>query len=330
MTARGPCDTFTALARPVLDELLERRPGVLPPRSATTASTTGCGDRSPRPRSTTRHAGWATAGRRAGRGRRRRARPGRAGRRRDPAPTASSCAAFELDELREHEWDPLSANPGTAIYPLLAREFAPLGRPAAAVAGRLAAVPGALAGRAGRPWTTCRGCTSRPRSASSPAPARCSATELERAARRGARPRVPRWSRPAERALAALDEHLAWLPTGCSDTADGDPRLGPELLTPASWPDPGHRRRPGRAAGPRRGRARGDRGADRRGRGAARRRPAGDGQVRARARRAGRRRVGRRRHDRRAAAERRAGADDRRSSASTTWSPCTTTRSRSS
>src|SRR6202030_4791535 len=34
--------------------------------------------------------------------------------------------AFELDELAEHTWNPLLANPGRAIYNLLARDFAPL------------------------------------------------------------------------------------------------------------------------------------------------------------------------------------------------------------
>src|ERR1700758_2608404 len=33
---------------------------------------------------------------------------------------------FMIDELREHEWNPMVANPGRAIYNLLARDFAPL------------------------------------------------------------------------------------------------------------------------------------------------------------------------------------------------------------
>lgn len=33
---------------------------------------------------------------------------------------------FVTTELREHEWNPMLANPGRAIYLLLAREFAPL------------------------------------------------------------------------------------------------------------------------------------------------------------------------------------------------------------
>src|ERR1700733_7680230 len=52
---------------------------------------------------------------------------------------------FELDELREHTWNPLQANPGKAIYQLLARDFAPLPERLVAVAGRLAEVPAVLA-----------------------------------------------------------------------------------------------------------------------------------------------------------------------------------------
>jgi uncharacterized protein (DUF885 family) len=52
---------------------------------------------------------------------------------------------FELDELCAHTWDPLLANPGRAIYLLLARDFAPLPDRLASVAGRLGEIPGALA-----------------------------------------------------------------------------------------------------------------------------------------------------------------------------------------
>ena len=52
---------------------------------------------------------------------------------------------FEIDELHEHTWNPLLANPGKAIYQLLARNFAPLPERLASVAGRLAEVPGTLA-----------------------------------------------------------------------------------------------------------------------------------------------------------------------------------------
>ena len=52
---------------------------------------------------------------------------------------------FALDELREHTWNPLVANPGSALYLLLARDFAPLPERLTSLAGRLAAVPEALA-----------------------------------------------------------------------------------------------------------------------------------------------------------------------------------------
>ena len=52
---------------------------------------------------------------------------------------------FEHDELREHARNPLLANPGRAIYGLLARDFAPWPDRLASVAGRLAAIPAALA-----------------------------------------------------------------------------------------------------------------------------------------------------------------------------------------
>jgi uncharacterized protein (DUF885 family) len=52
--------------------------------------------------------------------------------------------AFEIDELREHAWNPLRANPGKAVYLLLARDFAPLPDRLAALAGRLAQIPRAL------------------------------------------------------------------------------------------------------------------------------------------------------------------------------------------
>src|ERR1700722_13300230 len=56
---------------------------------------------------------------------------------------------FEIEELREHTWNPLLANPGQAIYMLLARDYAPLPDRLHALAGRLARVPDALAAARG-------------------------------------------------------------------------------------------------------------------------------------------------------------------------------------
>ena len=130
---------------------------------------------------------------------------------------------FELEELREHEWDPLSANPGTAVYTLLARDFAPLGDRLRSVAGRLAAVPGALetarASLDGMPRVhveTAIGQFTGTRT--------LLATELERAL--GEEPGLRAEVEPArESALAAIDSHLDWL-RAALDTADRDPRLG--------------------------------------------------------------------------------------------------------
>jgi uncharacterized protein (DUF885 family) len=51
---------------------------------------------------------------------------------------------FEIEDLREHTWNPLLANPGQAIYMLLARDYAPLPERLRSLAARLAAVPGSL------------------------------------------------------------------------------------------------------------------------------------------------------------------------------------------
>ncbi len=65
----------------------------------------------------------------------------------DAAMMADSVArrVFEIDELHEHTWNPLQANPGKAIYQLLARDFAPLPERLGSVAGRLAEIPAVLA-----------------------------------------------------------------------------------------------------------------------------------------------------------------------------------------
>ncbi len=52
---------------------------------------------------------------------------------------------FQIEELREREWNPAEANPGVALYTLLARDYAPVGTRLTAFAGRLAQVPAALA-----------------------------------------------------------------------------------------------------------------------------------------------------------------------------------------
>ena len=152
----------------------------------------------------------------------------------DTAMMADSIArrVFEIDELREHTWNPLLANPGQAIYQLLARDFAPLPDRLGSVAGRLAEVPGVLAearrqlGRMprvhmetaiGQFGGTIALISNEIDTALEAAP-QCAAALAQ--------------VRPA--ALEALTEHRSWLSAQLAE-ADGrggfaDPRIGPELF----------------------------------------------------------------------------------------------------
>ncbi|MBX6750091.1 MAG: DUF885 domain-containing protein [Micromonosporaceae bacterium] len=51
---------------------------------------------------------------------------------------------FLLSEVREHEWNPLVHNPGSLLFALLARPFAPADQRLEALGARLAAIPDAL------------------------------------------------------------------------------------------------------------------------------------------------------------------------------------------
>lgn len=48
---------------------------------------------------------------------------------------------FSLDEVQDWRWNPLEYNPGDSLYPLMARDFAPLEQRAASLRGRLEAIP---------------------------------------------------------------------------------------------------------------------------------------------------------------------------------------------
>ncbi|GAA0636731.1 DUF885 domain-containing protein [Sporichthya brevicatena] len=136
---------------------------------------------------------------------------------------------FELTELREHAWNPLEANPGTALHLLLAREFAPAADRIRSMAGRLAAVPATLtqarADLEAMPAIhveTAIGQFTGTRT--------LIATELERTVAAANDPGLRALIEPAaEAATEALTEHLAWLSDRLPE-ATGDPRLGPELF----------------------------------------------------------------------------------------------------
>ena len=134
---------------------------------------------------------------------------------------------FHVEDLRAHEWDPLDSNPGTALYHLLARDFAPLEDRLRSLAGRLDAVPRALA-------TARASLREMPRvhvetALTQIAGARTLvATEVAAALDRADALR-PVVEPAAERAVEALNTHLDWLESQL-DSAAGDPRLGPELF----------------------------------------------------------------------------------------------------
>jgi len=136
---------------------------------------------------------------------------------------------FSLQELRDHEWDPLVANPGTAIYTLLAREFAPLGDRLRSAASRLHSVPGALE-------TARASLHAMPRVHVETAIGQFAgtrtllATELERALTQ--EPALRAEVDPArDRAIEAIDAHIDWLRSQLDDESAGEPRLGPEKFS---------------------------------------------------------------------------------------------------
>ena len=150
---------------------------------------------------------------------------------------------FEIEELREHTWNPLLANPGSAIYMLLARDYAPLPDRLHSLAG-LARVPDALAaaraslGRMPKVHletaiTQFDGTIALVTQAAADAVGAdgAAAAEVDQA-------------RPA--ALDALATHRDWLAGGLAELSDAqspdsggaggsvgfaDPRLGPELFS---------------------------------------------------------------------------------------------------
>ncbi len=135
---------------------------------------------------------------------------------------------LDLEEIRPHEWDPLVANPGNAIYLLLARDFAPL-------AERLRNVASRLTGVADRLATARRNLGTMPRVAVETALTQFAGTrallsgELERAL--AGEPALRREVDPPRRAaLSAIDEHLRWLAAALPE-AWRDPRLGADLFS---------------------------------------------------------------------------------------------------
>ena len=138
--------------------------------------------------------------------------------------------SYELDELREHTWNPMVANPGRAIYGLTAREFAPPSDRLHSLAGRLRAIPHVL--------TTARtSLGAMPKVHLETAVDQFAGTEvlitteIDRLLERSPASRAEiDATRPA--ALEALEAHRAWLAdrlaTAGHEDSFRDPRIGAE------------------------------------------------------------------------------------------------------
>ncbi len=140
--------------------------------------------------------------------------------------------ALSLDTLREHTWNPLVANPGTALYLLLARDFAPLPDRLRSLRGRLAQLPGLLADARNQldqmprvhVDTAIGQLTGTAALIAGPV---AQAFETDRAM-------LAALGDVRELAHAAVLEHVAWLGSR-SDEAHRDPRLGPEAYAAKLW-----------------------------------------------------------------------------------------------
>jgi uncharacterized protein (DUF885 family) len=144
---------------------------------------------------------------------------------------------FEIEELREQTWNPLQANPGMALYMLLARDYAPLPDRLHALAGRLAQVPDALAAARGSlglmPRVHLETAITQFNGTIALVTEAAADGGADAAAASAAAAEVGR-ARPA--ALEALVAHRDWLAgrlaelSAAGQDAFADPRLGPELF----------------------------------------------------------------------------------------------------
>ncbi|MEU8296710.1 DUF885 domain-containing protein [Micromonospora sp. NPDC048909] len=142
---------------------------------------------------------------------------------------------FELTEIRGYEWDPLRHNPGPLLHALVARPYAPAEVRLTQLAGRLAAVPDALAIARG----TLR---DMPRIHAETAVGQFTgAAALIRDEVPALLAQVPALhglvEPAATAAIAALEEFVAWLRIGlATDAGPGrDPRLGRRRWEARLW-----------------------------------------------------------------------------------------------
>ncbi|MCL7458956.1 DUF885 domain-containing protein [Micromonospora sp. MSM11] len=142
---------------------------------------------------------------------------------------------FESGDIRAHEWDPLRHNPGPLLHALLARPYAPVEVRLSSLAGRLAAVPDALA-------TARATLRDMPRIHAETAVGQFTGTAAlirdEVPALLAQAPTLHDRVEPAATAaIAALEEFVAWLRQGlAADAGPGrDPRLGRRRWEARLW-----------------------------------------------------------------------------------------------
>jgi hypothetical protein len=141
---------------------------------------------------------------------------------------------FEYTEVREHEWDPLAHNPGSLLYALIARPYAPVEQRLASLSGRLAAIPDALANAR----ASLRDC---PRIHLETAIGQfAGAAALIHDELPGLIQQAPAQAAlvdgAAGRAIAALEEFVGWLRGRLAEGGPGrDPRLGRRLWEARLW-----------------------------------------------------------------------------------------------
>ncbi|MCU1655633.1 MAG: hypothetical protein JWO57_289 [Pseudonocardiales bacterium] len=142
--------------------------------------------------------------------------------------TAIRAELFDLEQVHAAEWDPMQHNPGSALYALTSREFAPFSDRVASLSGRLAAVPDYLLAARDRlgdmslvHLDTALGQLG-------------GTISLIDAAMVDVAERVPQLrgqvTAVAETASRAVADHVRWLESR-RDFARRDPRLGEELFT---------------------------------------------------------------------------------------------------
>lgn len=139
---------------------------------------------------------------------------------------------FAIEVVREHEWNPLHANPGPALHLLLARDFAPLADRLRSLGARLDAVPQALADSRDTLGEM-------PRVHVETAVLQFTGTAhlltAEVDAALAAEPGMRELVVPArDRAVAAVQLHLDWLGAQV-EQAHREPRLGSETFAAKLW-----------------------------------------------------------------------------------------------